>query len=152
MHPRLATLADTDELVRLAGVMFRAVGLAADDTAWQRAGHQRLRSGLADGSVAAFVVDNASGGGCVAAAVVSVAQRMPTPPNPGGSAAYVQWVATDAGHRRRGHARAVMEAVVAWCRDRGVGSVDLHASAEGEALYRELGFVPNRNPELRLFL
>jgi len=152
MQPRPATLADTDELLRLATIMFRAVGAMTDDTTWESAGRDRLHAGFADGTVVAFVLDDdQEPSRCVAAAVVSVQQRMPTPANPGGRTAYVQWVATDPAHRRRGHARALMQAVTEWSRARRVGSVDLHASAEAESLYRELGFVTSRNPELRYF-
>ncbi len=153
MTVRPATAADTEDLLRLAALMFESVGLDASGTDWRIAGRERLARGLADGSVAAFVADDpAAPGHCVASACVSLQSRLPTPANPGGLVAYVQWVATDPGHRRRGHARALMEAVTGWARDRGAGSVDLHASVDGESLYRAMGFRENRNPELRRFL
>ena len=152
MEPRIATIGDADELIRLAAVMFAAVGVDGPDDRWRATAGERLAAGFAVDSVAAFVVDHPGAENrCVSAAAVSIQQRLPTPPNPDGHTAYVQWVATDADFRRRGLARAVMQSVVAWCATRGVGSVDLHASPDGEPLYRELGFVTSRNPELRYF-
>jgi GNAT superfamily N-acetyltransferase len=150
MEPRPATLADTEELLRLAAVMFAAVGLDAADRRWEQPARERLRIGFGDGTVKAFVVDHPTASHrCVAAAAVSLQSRLPTPPNPGGVAAYVQWVATDLEFRRRGLARTLMESVLTWSIAQGAGSVDLHASAAGETLYRDLGFGPARNPELR---
>ena len=152
MPVRLATLDDADELIRLATIMFEAVGIATDDPTWEAAGRDRLRIGTADDTVRAFVVgDPHVPQRCAAAAVVSLQLRMPTPPNPRGLTAYVQWVATDPEHRRRGYARALMNAIIEWSSAKGAGSVDLHASTEGDALYRDLGFVTSRNPELRYF-
>jgi GNAT superfamily N-acetyltransferase len=128
------------------------VGVDGVDDRWLAAAAERLAIGFRDDTIAAFVVDHPEAERhCVSAAAVSIQQRLPTPPNPGGRTAYVQWVATDVEFRRRGLGRAVMESVVTWCSARGVGSVDLHASRDGDPLYRDLGFVPSRNPELRYF-
>jgi len=51
-------------------------------------------------------------------------------------------------HRRRGMARALMEAALAWCTANQVGAVILHASPEGRRLYESLGFTPTN--EMRL--
>jgi GNAT superfamily N-acetyltransferase len=61
-------------------------------------------------------------------------------------------VATDETYRRRGAARTIMDALVRWARERNIAFVDLHASPDGDTLYRSMGFVANRNPELRLRL
>jgi GNAT superfamily N-acetyltransferase len=45
-------------------------------------------------------------------------------------------------HRRRGIARALMEAMIAWCRENEFAHVALHASDEGRPLYEQLGFKP----------
>ncbi|MFI6158691.1 GNAT family N-acetyltransferase [Micromonospora sp. PTRAS2] len=63
---------------------------------------------------------------------------------------YVFNVVTDPAYRRRGYSRACLEALLDWCRKHGVGKVDLRASADGEPLYRSLGFVPTPGPTLRL--
>ena len=52
--------------------------------------------------------------------------------------------------RRRGYARACMEELLQWFRERGVPHVDLNASAEAEALYASLGFVRKPDPSMRL--
>ncbi|MEP6624243.1 MAG: hypothetical protein ABJC79_07355 [Acidimicrobiia bacterium] len=86
MEARRATLADTDELIRLAKVMLDAVGLGSEDTAWEIEARNRLDSGFADESVAAFVVDHPSmGGRCVASAAVSLQPQLPIPGNPAAS-------------------------------------------------------------------
>ncbi|MFI1332609.1 GNAT family N-acetyltransferase [Streptomyces sp. NPDC020845] len=57
-------------------------------------------------------------------------------------------VVTDPAYRRRGHSRAIMRGLLDWFREHGVARVDLRASAEGEPLYRELGFVKLPAPTL----
>ncbi len=42
--------------------------------------------------------------------------------------------------RGRGHARAVLRALLDWCVGRGVSRVDLRATPYGEPLYRSEGF------------
>jgi GNAT superfamily N-acetyltransferase len=150
---RPATKSDADELLRLATVMFIAIGADPAASDWRERAPHRLAAGFDDGTVAGFVVEHPErDGALVAAALASINQRLPTPANPDGRVAYVQWVATDLEFRRQGAARALMNALLQWARDQQLAFVDLHASAEGAPLYRSLGFKQNANPELRLRL
>ena len=49
-------------------------------------------------------------------------------------------VYTERDFRRQGLARELMKVVMDWCEENGLGTVVLHASAEGKALYESLGF------------
>jgi len=52
----------------------------------------------------------------------------------------IQYVATDAGHRRRGLASRLLRAVMAGARDEGKHSATLQASPDGLSVYERLGF------------
>lgn len=144
---RWAGLDDVDELVRLRRVMFDSMGLAvspADDEAVAAA----FVRGLPTGELFAAVVD--SGEGWLAACGVGmVALRLPGPGNPSGRFGYIQSMVTDERARRRGHARAVLAALLERFDADGVARVDLHATELGEPLYRSFGFVDPRTPELQ---
>ena len=71
------------------------------------------------------------------------------PSNPTGRAGYVQWVATEPAFRRLGLARLTLGALLAWFEATGVPNVELHATADGEALYRSLGFGESGGRALR---
>jgi len=51
-------------------------------------------------------------------------------------------VYTEPGSRRRGIARALMQAMMEWARDQGFDRLLLHASDGARPLYRSLGFSP----------
>ncbi|HKE36356.1 MAG TPA: GNAT family N-acetyltransferase, partial [Candidatus Baltobacteraceae bacterium] len=53
-------------------------------------------------------------------------------------------------YRRRGVARELTEAAIAWARGRSCTLVRLSASEPAETLYRDLGFTPGREMVLRL--
>jgi len=53
-------------------------------------------------------------------------------------------------YRRRGIARALMEAMIEWCRNEDFGYVGLHASDEGRPLYEKLGFRATNEMRLEL--
>jgi GNAT superfamily N-acetyltransferase len=59
--------------------------------------------------------------------------------------AYVLNVYTEPAHRRHGLARRLMEEMLAWCRERAVARVVLHASDDGAARYESLGFERKTN-------
>jgi ribosomal protein S18 acetylase RimI-like enzyme len=132
--------------VRLRRVMFEAIGVevtAEDDQATRDV----LGPGLDSGEFFAAVID---GDGHLAACGIGMsARRVPSPGNPEGLYGYVQSMVTDERDRRRGHARAVLLALLERFAELGITRVDLHASAMGEPLYRAEGFRPGTQPELR---
>ncbi|NUR59788.1 MAG: GNAT family N-acetyltransferase [Catenulispora sp.] len=87
-----------------------------------------------------FVVDAPDAEGLAASAIGAVDQRLPNSRNPSGLSGYVYGVCTDDRYRRRGYSRLVMRALLDWYTAQGIPRVELHASAYGDALYRELGF------------
>jgi N-acetylglutamate synthase-like GNAT family acetyltransferase len=54
--------------------------------------------------------------------------------------AWVGMVLTHPDYRRRGHARRLLDIVLARARELGIRSVKLDATVEGEPIYRSLGF------------
>ena len=145
---RRATAADVEELVRLAVVMFNAMGLDTGAPEWQEMGRQVTGRRLGSGDMAAWVVDGDEPGHLISAGVGMINQRLPGPRNPSGRAGYIQWVATESGHRRQGLGREVIQGLLRWFAEQGVSVVELHATADGEPLYRSLGFGTPPNPQL----
>ena len=152
---RRAGVEDAAELLRLRSVMMDSVRPGGGDPqAWIGPGVAVVRRLLDPGNdaMAAFVVDKPAGPGLAACVVGTIDQRLPGPNDPTGLRGYVLNVATDPAYRRRGFSRACMTALLAWYEQRGIGAIDLRASAEGEPLYASLGFVRNRDPGMRLFI
>ena len=145
---RPATPADIPEVVRLAAVMFTSMGMDATGATWRAnaAAHARDRLGH---DLAIFVVDGDEPRALAASAAGTIANRLPSPNNPAARVGYIQWVATDEAHRRRGYARQVLEEVLAWFGERGVESIELHATKDAEPLYRGLGFTEGNSVALR---
>lgn len=84
------------------------------------------------------------GGGIVVAA---------WPGFPGEGHAMRAWILnmyTEPQARRCGVARKLMQAMLAWCRSEGYGTVSLHASDAGRTLYEKLGFQQTNEMSLRL--
>lgn len=142
--PRPATPDDVDEVVRLAGVMYRSLGAAPQALPadrWDRwlgeaADAVRRRLGR---DLAVFVCDRREGG-LAACGAGTVSARLPHPWHPEARVGYVQWMSTDPDRRRQGHGRAILRALVAWFAAQGIDTVELHATAAGAPLYRSEGF------------
>lgn len=150
---RRATLADVAALVRMRALMLADMGMeVGDDRAPWRADAARWfteRMPRTD-EFAAFLVDDAELG-VVACAVGACDAHAPSPVNPSGLHGHVSNVSTDPRRRRLGHARACVDALLAWFRQETcVTVVDLNATGDGAGLYASFGFVPPRHPSLRL--
>ncbi|MFC7243878.1 GNAT family N-acetyltransferase [Catellatospora aurea] len=153
IETRRAVTADAAELVRLRAVMLGAMaGRPVEPGPWQQEAVALLRSRLEEPEpvMAAYVVDVPGGAGLAACAVGAIELRLGGPGNPSGRTGYVYNVVTDEAYRRRGFSRACMEALLGWFAERGVSTVDLRATADGEPLYRALGFAPVSHTALRL--
>ena len=136
----MATAADAAELVRLAAMLFTSMDVDATGTEWQDAGRRHVNERMGK-EMAAFVVDHPDAPGrLVASAAGTIAQRLPTPFSPAGTAGYVQWVCTEPEFRGQGLARLVMSSLLDWYDGQGVRNVELHATPMAESLYVELGF------------
>ncbi len=131
-------------MVRLAELMFRPlVGDALPEEAWEAWRHasRQALTERQDQDAAVSVVDHPEAPGRLVASGAGVlATRMPNPWHPDGRAGYVQWMSTDEAFRRRGFGRAVLLAVLDWFETSGVDNVELHATPQGEPLYRSEGF------------
>ncbi|MGW0835442.1 GNAT family N-acetyltransferase [Streptomyces prunicolor] len=151
---RRAAPDDATELLRLRQVMIDSMAGSDPGTDWQAQSLPTLRERLAsDEDFGAFVVDHPERPGALAALVVgTVDYRIGKAGDPHGKVGFVFSVATDPDARRRGYARACMDELLAWFRERGARRVHLTASTEAEPLYASLGFVPKPDPLMELKL
>ncbi|MDO8915515.1 MAG: GNAT family N-acetyltransferase [Coriobacteriia bacterium] len=150
IHVRPATAADISVLLEARRGMFADMGEA--QAPGREEGEVRLATwlaeGLADGSAGGWIAED-DAGRWVGALSVSHEQTVPSRHNMSGRQSYLfgLWVRPE--NRRRGVARALVQAATAAARDGGEGAVTLMASDHGRPLYQGLGFVPA--PAMRLF-
>jgi ribosomal protein S18 acetylase RimI-like enzyme len=148
MTVRIAVPADAEALVVLRAAMFDAMGQDTVGPQWRSGALAWFRERL-EGDDVVVVVADPPGFGPVASAMAVLEHRAPSPTNPFGLAAHLSQVSTLPEHRRRGHARACVTALLTALDERGVARTDLFASADGEGLYLDLGFRPSPYPALR---
>ncbi|WP_315915742.1 GNAT family N-acetyltransferase [Arthrobacter sp. lap29] len=144
-----ATIDDVNTLVALRAAMFEAMGHEGhSEAAWSYEASKWFAEHLNVDACAyiVYVADTA-----VAAALGYVHTAPPSPSSSAAVTGHLSNVITLEGHRRQGHARACVEALVRWFRDEtAVARVDLAASEDGLALYESLGWTRREQPTLRL--
>ncbi|MEU9744710.1 bifunctional GNAT family N-acetyltransferase/NUDIX hydrolase [Streptomyces niveus] len=134
---RAATPADAEAIIRMRSQYVLSAPMTEE---WIRRCTDELAPRLApEGDARAFVVE-ASDGAMAACALGLIHPVLPARSYPRGLAARVQLVATRPEARRRGHARAVVSALLDHLADENVTLFELHTSAEAAPLYREFGF------------
>jgi GNAT superfamily N-acetyltransferase len=147
---RAASHHDTAEILRLAALMYDALGMGPVGEDWGNAARSHLAVRLGS-DAAVFVADDPRcPGRLVAIGAGSITRRLPGPRNIEATAGYIQWVATDPAWRRHGLATRITQALLDWFKENGVRAVELHAAPAGEQIYRSLGFQEGPNPGLRL--
>lgn len=147
---RAATVADVDIVAHHRVAMFRDMGRTTPDVieplhaATVAALREMMPRGEYVGWLASPARDPAR---IVAGAGVQLRRVLPFPSRTAriavaqGSEAIVLNVYTEPAARRRGAARVVMQAVLAWARGARVDRLVLHAAPDGRHLYESLGFV-----------
>ena len=148
---RRVTTEDIGALVRLRAVMFETMGQASSPEApWLAEASQWFTDHLGVDACAYIVY---SSGTAVAAALGYVHTTPPSPASCTTVTGHLSNVVTLEDHRRRGHARACVQALLEWFRhETSAARVDLAASEDGLALYESLGWVRREQPTLRLSL
>lgn len=149
---RRAEVTDAAAIARLRELMLREMGKAdGEDTAWLAVAEDWFARRLRDRrGFAAFVMDDPELG-VVSSAVGACDEHAPEPGNLTGLRGHVSNISTDPRRRGRGHARACLNALLAWFRDEtGAHVLDLNATEHGMGLYLSAGFAPPRYPALQL--
>ena len=139
---RRATVEDAPVIARHRAAMFRDMGDASgDDVARiESASILYLRQMMAERRFLGWLAERQ--GEVVAGGGLVVSQLLPRPGAvEGGEQALILNVYCEPEHRRRGLARALMEAMLEWCKGERIAKVVLHASQDGRRLYESLGFV-----------
>ena len=148
---RGATLDDVDVLVHHRTRMFADMGVSMDAAAVEQAFGRWLASSIASGVYRAWVIET-DAAEVVAGGGITVLPWPPGPRDLGDRLAFAYNVYTEPAYRRRGLGRMIMDAIHAWCREAGVGSVGLHASRSGRPLYESLGYRESPDPAMYLAL
>ncbi len=108
-----------------------------------------LARALADGSYRHWLALDGSGR-VVAGGGVLLSPWPAHPKDPCTERAVILNVYAEPEFRRRGIARQIMRAILDWAGERGLRSVNLHASDEGRPLYEKLGFEVTNEMQLRV--
>ncbi len=107
-----------------------------------------LARALADGSYRHWLA--LDGSGCIlGGGGVLVSPWPANPKDPCTERAVILNVYTEPGFRKRGVARQIMLTILDWARQRGLRSINLHASDEGRSLYEKLGFKATNEMRLK---
>jgi GNAT superfamily N-acetyltransferase len=142
---RSASVADADALVRHRIGMFTDMKVAMDADALARAFRAWLDTAMPAGVYRAWVVETEAGE-IVAGAGITVPPWPPGPHNAGDSLAWVYSLYVEPAHRRRAVARRLMDEIHRWCRNAGMTSIVLNASAAARPLYESMGYSLSPNP------
>ncbi|WP_374777090.1 GNAT family N-acetyltransferase [Streptomyces sp. NBC_01310] len=140
-HPRLALPADAAEISRLRSENILSEPL---DPLWLDRCTDQLAVRLASGGDARAYVVDAPNGRLASCALGLVHKVLPAPKYPQGLAVRIHAVATDPNHRRRGHAKAALTALLDQLEAEGVTLYELYANEGSTPLYEGLGFASDR--------
>ena len=146
---RPGTLAELPVFAQFWLAMFEEIGILHEhDMArdWQERFDAYMRRRIEDGDARFFVA--VDGEKIVATAGALVSDGYPFAVH-GIKRGYIFGVRVDPAFRKRGLARDLTQACVAFLRECGCKKIRLHASPAGRPTYERLGFVPTNEMELR---
>ncbi len=137
---RRATVADIPVLIEMRSRMFESF---VDDKEtideMNRFSKSYFREKIESEEFIAWFAEDRSGE-VVACSALSFYYLPPKPFNLDGKYGYISSMYTKEGHRRRGLARQLLQAILEYAKDTGLRCVKLHASEVGEPLYASAGF------------
>ena len=141
IHIRRGTADDIPVILRHRLGMMTEMGVGDAEAHARYAGEflPFVRQAMADGMYHQWLAETETGEAAAGGAVYIV-PWLGSPADRLQKRAYIVNVFTEPAYRRRGIARALMLAMVDWCKSEGYRSVRLHASDMGRPLYASLGF------------
>jgi GNAT superfamily N-acetyltransferase len=147
---RPATISDLEVLIRQRRAMWQEIAHFPDAELDDADGVYRrwLRTKLRSRKALAWIVEY--DGRPVASGVVVIVDHHPRVKDPNGAIPYLMSMYTDVSFRRRGFARRIVNAAIAWARTEGFPTMELHAAEGGRRLYESMGFAPTNEMRLRL--
>ncbi|MEV7726043.1 GNAT family N-acetyltransferase [Streptomyces sp. NPDC087917] len=154
MRPRPALPADVPELVRLRAVALASLGVdpGPEDAPWRDVARGWFLERLVGrDDVRCLVVGGAPGQPLLATGMAWVTYHLPSPRWTDGRRGYLDGIVTDGSARGQGHGRRIVDGLTDWLAGIGIHYVQLHASSDGESVYRAAGFTTGRYPGMDLF-
>jgi GNAT superfamily N-acetyltransferase len=138
---RRATIADMEIIIRQRRSMFEEMGTGTTESLDRMiaAYYPWLSEKLETGGYVGFLAVDGDTVIAGAGAIISD-MRQPHPVLRDGKTAHVVNVYTESDYRKQGLARRLMQTLVEYFREEGIGSATLHASQFGRSLYESLGF------------
>ncbi|MCW2587173.1 MAG: hypothetical protein JWN55_2689 [Frankiales bacterium] len=134
---RLARPSDAEALTRLRGLMHEAMGDELHEV-WRERCVADFRRRLGTDEFVAFVVEEQDE--VVSGGVGWLTEHLPSPYQVDARRGHIGSMSTDPAHRRRGHGRQVLAALMGWFAERDIVRVDLRATPYGQPLYEAFGF------------
>jgi ribosomal protein S18 acetylase RimI-like enzyme len=119
--------------------MLAAMGSDPHTPGWAEACEAAFLRRLAQPDIfAAWLVE--VDGRAVSSGVGWIEEHLPSPGVFDGRRGHIASMSTEPAHRRRGHGREVLGALMGWFAELAVPRVDLRATPDGRALYEQAGF------------
>jgi GNAT superfamily N-acetyltransferase len=118
--------------------MHRSMGAQELPDTWRRSCEDAFRRRLADDDFVAYGVE--AEGRLVSCGAGWLEEHLPSPTQLDGRRGHIASMSTEPEWTRRGYARQVFEALLAWFEATGVPRIDLRATDDGRPLYEEFGF------------
>lgn len=146
---RAANLEDAGTLARFRLRLLTELGAAGHEPTSAEALADYFRRATDSGECLSWIVE--SQGQAVGVGSINFFYRIPAPKNPSGREIYLLNMYTLTDFRGCGVAALILQAVKDYARLHGFGRIWLHASQQGESLYRRHGFA-SRPAEMELFL
>ena len=146
-----ATMEDIDLLVRHRVSMWNDISaeLTAAAPNFEEKNRGWIKKKLSEGKLIGFIAKtqdgHVAGSGCL-----WIREHPPIPMSAHMEVPYLLSMYTEEGFRRKGVGKMIVEAAIAWCRDRGYDRINLDASEAGKRLYETLGFKPGYSMRLQL--
>jgi len=137
---RRARVTDIPELLRLRGVMFNDMHFEIANTEWIDSTTTSLERHLPTATIIGAVMDRVPEPGLRASGLLQIQEGLASPRFPKGVVGHISSVAVDPQWRRQGIGESVLRFLIVEARTLGLERVELHATPDGEAIYRKLGF------------